>query len=62
MAGCRDCSKCTRPGIIKLLILPFTLLYGLLLSWNIGLFIRKCPQCRHALRYHHRRIDGSFKD
>jgi hypothetical protein len=62
MEGCRDCKVCTRLGIVTLFYAPFTFLYKVLFSWNIGLFIRKCPQCGHFMRAHQRRADGSFKD
>jgi hypothetical protein len=62
MSQCRDCKVCTRLGIVKLFMLPFTIIYALFLSWNVGLFIRKCPTCKHWLSQHHRRSDGSFKD
>ena len=62
MEGCRDCKVCTRLGIVKILYAPFTFLYKVLFSWNIGLFIRKCPQCGHFMSAHNRRTDGSFKD
>ncbi|MEU6084416.1 hypothetical protein [Streptomyces sp. NPDC047108] len=25
-------------------------------------FLRHCPQCKHVLRSHRRRMDGSFQD
>jgi hypothetical protein len=62
MEGCRDCKVCTRLGIVTLFYAPFTFLYKVLFSWNIGLFIRKCPQCGHFMSAHQRRADGSFKD
>ncbi len=62
MGHCRDCDVCTRLGIIKLLRSPITLTYNILFSWNVGLFIKKCPECGHWLSQHQRRGDGSFKD
>ena len=63
MAGsCRDCSKCTRLGIIKLIMLIPSIIYAVLLSWNVGLFIKKCPECGHPLSGHAKRADGSFAD
>ncbi len=62
MSGCRDCKTCTRSGIGKLFMFPFSVGYAILLSWNIGLFIKKCPQCGHALSEHSKRSDGSFID
>ena len=60
--GCRDCKVCTRLGIVKIFYAPFTFLYKVLFSWNIGLFLRRCPQCEHFMSAHQRRPDGSFKD
>ncbi len=62
MSVCRDCEVCTRLGIIKLLRFPITLIYFVFCSWNIGLFIKKCPQCGHWLSQHQKRADGSFRD
>ena len=62
MAACRDCPKCTRLGIMKLIMLVPNLLYAILLSWNIGLFQKKCPECGHSLAKHMKRKDGSFAD
>jgi hypothetical protein len=62
MENCRDCRICTRLGIVKILYAPFTFLYKVLFSWNVGLFLRKCPQCGHFMSAHNRRADGSFKD
>lgn len=30
--------------------------------WNLGLFVKRCPQCKHRMSIHHRRPDGSLKD
>jgi len=62
LEGCRDYKVCTRLGIVKILYAPFTFLYKVLFSWNVGLFLRKCPQCGHFMSAHQRRTDGSFKD
>ena len=60
--GCRDCPKCTRLGIVKLfMIIPY-LVYAILFSWNYGLFVKKCPDCKHPLNKHNKRADGSFQD
>jgi hypothetical protein len=40
----------------------FRLTWWLLTAWNIGLFVKKCPQCQHPMSQHARRPDGSFKD
>jgi hypothetical protein len=56
--GCKDCSHCTRPAMIGLILLPFRIAYLLAFSWNIGLLIRSttkiCPQCGHPMRQHRR--------
>jgi len=62
MSACRDCDVCTRLGIMKLFMLPFKFIYVLFFSWNIGLFIKKCPECGHWLSQHQKRADGSFRD
>jgi hypothetical protein len=61
MAGCRDCSVCTESCVVRLVKLPFRVAWTLLTFWNIGLFRRHCPQCRHLMsRY--RMIGGRFID
>ena len=62
MSHCRDCKWCTRLAIVKLLLYVPRVLGTLLFRWNIGLFIRYCPECGHRLSGHARRKDGSFKD
>ena len=60
--GCRDCPKCTRLGIVKLLMIIPHLVYVILFSWNYGLFVKKCPDCKHPLNKHKKKADGSFQD
>ena len=60
--SCRDCEKCTRLGIVKLLYLIPIIIYYILFSWNIGLFQKKCPECGHSMKSHKTRADGSFAD
>jgi len=63
MAGsCRDCPKCTRLGIVKLFYIIPNIIYAIAFSWNIGLFQKKCPDCKHSLKQHQKRADGSFQD
>ena len=62
MANCRDCNRCTEVGIMSIIMMIPRLLWMILTSWNIGLFIKKCPQCGHKMNLHARRADGSFKD
>lgn len=59
--GCRDCEDCTEMTILYLMRLPFRVVWSLLTFWNIGLFRRRCPQCRHLLRRHHK-VRGRFAD
>jgi hypothetical protein len=62
MASCRDCGVCTRLGVVDMVKVWFRLIYNVFFRWNIGLFIRHCPQCGHWLSQHARRADGSFID
>ena len=61
MAGCRDCRQCTRSVIGKLVWAFLRLLWILLASWNVGLFMKKCPQCNHYMRWH-QKLEGRFID
>lgn len=61
-SGCRDCSQCTETWAFGFIMAIFRIMWVLCLGWNVGLFIRKCPQCRHFLSRHARRADGSFRD
>jgi hypothetical protein len=58
---CRDCPRCTEVGIVTLFMIPFRLAWDLLTCWNIGLFRRRCPQCRHWLGIH-QKVGGRFAD
>ncbi|ASO18771.1 hypothetical protein FHR81_001034 [Actinoalloteichus hoggarensis] len=67
--GCRDCRFCTEPGIVqgaRKLALGLLYLVTLGVAWLLlavlRLFQQRCPQCRHRLRFHARRADGSFRD
>jgi hypothetical protein len=62
MSGCRDCVRCTEAGILSLIFFIPRLFWQVLTSWNIGLFLKKCPQCGHRMRVHQRKADGSFQD
>lgn len=53
--GCRDCSRCTEPGMNSLLMIPFRLALWAMTCWNLGLLDRKCPNCRHSLKCHNHR-------
>lgn len=61
MPGCRDCSECTESLIYKLLAILWRLPIALLTFWNIGLFRRYCPQCRHRMS-RHVKVRGRFMD
>lgn len=58
---CRDCPRCTESCIVGLILLPFRLTWAIATSWNVGLFQRNCPQCRHPLAIHHK-VGGRFAD
>nr|WSZ97718.1 hypothetical protein OH820_20475 [Streptomyces sp. NBC_00857] len=37
--------------------------YAISFTWLIKpLFMRNCPECKHVMRRHMRRADGSFQD
>lgn len=60
--GCRDCKRCTETPIMGILLGLPRLGWTLLTFWNIGLFQKRCPECKHLLSLHERRADGSFRD
>ncbi|MFA4972586.1 MAG: hypothetical protein WC683_08215 [bacterium] len=60
--GCRDCSRCTETGAQGCLAMPWRIVWAICFSWWAGAFTKKCPQCGHPIRNHHRRKDGSFQD
>lgn len=60
--GCRDCKQCAQSPIGKLIGFCARLMYLFCLSWNIGLFLKGCPQCKHLMRWHQRDEAGRFKD
>ena len=65
-SGCRDCTTCTKPGLVKL-GQDWMLGFLHVMSCGISLAIkrgtmRNCPQCKHLLSNHQRRQDGSFRD
>lgn len=58
MAGCRDCTACTRSFVVKFC-------RTFLVTWWVWVFKivrRTCPQCSHVMAKHQRRADGSFRD
>jgi len=61
-SGCRDCSRCTETAAKGCVAALPRIVWELLTFWNIGLFVKKCPVCKHPMRLHARRADGSFKD
>ena len=52
MAGCRDCSRCTEVAATGLVLMVPRILYAILFGWWMGLFIKKCPLCRHRMAVH----------
>jgi hypothetical protein len=60
--GCRDCPRCTETTAAGCVLGVFRMLIWAATFWNIGLFMKKCPQCGHRLSIHQRRADGSFRD
>lgn len=66
MAGCRDCSTCTKPGLVRV-TQDWTLGFLHLCTAGISFLVKRglqkhCPQCKHLLSNHARRADGSFRD
>ena len=60
--GCRDCQQCTEPAMTGMIMMIPRLAWWCLTAWNIGLFTKRCPQCKHLMSKHERRADGSLKD
>lgn len=60
--GCRDCKRCTETAAAGCVLSAFRIVWWALTFWNIGLFMKKCPICKHRMSLHQRRADGSFKD
>lgn len=60
--ACRDCAICTEVTALSLVLLPVRLVLWLLFFWNVGLFMKKCPCCKHRMKHHHRMADGRFAD
>jgi hypothetical protein len=59
-SGCRDCKTCTKSLLGRW---GLQSLYLITLAWLIKpVFMRNCPQCKHMMRRHMRRRDGSFQD
>ena len=54
---CKNCSTCAYLHVADGLTLYY--LYKIFLSWNIGLFQKKCPDCGHSMNSHSKRADGS---
>lgn len=53
--GCRDCGVCTEPIGVKAFTFWVRLTVWIFISWNIGLFMKRCPRCGHWLWQHRRR-------
>lgn len=66
LSTCRDCRTCTHRGITRL-SQDWLVGLGYLLTVGIAWAVKRagwrhCPQCKHLLRRHLRREDGSFRD
>jgi hypothetical protein len=59
--GCRDCRRCTESALVGCLLLPFRLVWGILML-PFRAVQRKCPVCGHPLSWHQRDATGRFKD
>jgi len=56
MAGCKECSVCTRSFLASLFMLIPKLIYLIVFSWNYGLLKKKCPQCGHFISQHSKAV------
>lgn len=61
MSGCRDCKQCTRSALGKFVWFFLRIVWMFFFLWNIGLFIKKCPQCKHYMFWHQKK-EGRFID
>ncbi|GAB2468085.1 hypothetical protein GCM10027187_40340 [Streptosporangium sandarakinum] len=62
--SCRDCKTCTKPAVARMgqhMMVGFLYLTVVGFLFKRG-FMRHCPNCKHLLRRHLRRADGSFRD
>ena len=59
---CKNCSTCAYLHVADGFERTLYYLYKIFLSWNIGLFQKKCPDCGHSMNSHMKRADGSFAD
>jgi hypothetical protein len=50
--GCRDCRRCTETQAWTLIALIWRVPLAICFAWNIGLFLKKCPICRHQMSGH----------
>lgn len=49
---CRECSKCTKSKLGKLVGAPGSVVSGTANMLTLGLFKKKCPVCGHSMKYH----------
>jgi len=59
--ACRDCSRCTEPGLTSMVMTPLRLISWALTFWNLRLLQRRCPECRHRMGLHSK-VGGRFVD
>lgn len=49
---CKDCSKCTKSFIGKMISAPSSIVGNTVGKVTIGLFKKKCPMCGHNVSVH----------
>ncbi len=49
---CRECSKCTKSILGKLISAPAAAVGGAANVATLGLFKKKCPVCGHSMKHH----------
>lgn len=59
--GCRDCTRCTETAMTGMIMALPRLVWWACTAWNIGLVVKRCPQCRHLMSVH-KMVEGRFVD
>jgi hypothetical protein len=52
---CKECERCTESTLMRILRFPDRFAGKVLFSWNIGLFLSRCPRCGHWMFMHSKR-------